>query len=72
MAELELTVVGPIEVAPNRALEYGIRVRSWTHRKAGLVSLFVAPQYYAEASRWYAASNSEREPGNLISIVTRR
>ena len=70
LQELELTCVGPVTSALLRAIEYGIRVRSWTLREGGLVALRCPTLYLRDAERWYRASVDQREPGALVSIVT--
>jgi hypothetical protein len=70
LQELELTCMGPVTVALLRALEYGIRVRSWTLREGGLVALRCSTAYRNEAERWYLASVDQRGPGALVSIAT--
>jgi len=70
LQELELTVMGPVTSALLRALEYGIRVRSWTLREGGLVALRCPLDYRAAAERWHRASEDAREPGALLGIVT--
>jgi hypothetical protein len=67
MREIELTCVGPAEVALGHAAEYGIPVRCYTHRGGGLVCLRVPSDYLADVERWYASSFGH--PGDCVGYA---
>jgi hypothetical protein len=66
---LELRCTGPVTAALFRAMEYGIRVRSWALREDGLVALRCASKYAKKAERWYRASVDRRQMGALVCIA---
>lgn len=66
--ELELVCVGPVTSALLRALEYGVRVRSWTLAEGGRVALRTSAIYESYANRWWREGTGRR-PGDCISVV---
>lgn len=66
--ELELICVGPVTSALLRALEYGIRVRSWTPAEGGRVAMRASAVYESYAERWWRESIGRR-PGDCVSVV---
>jgi hypothetical protein len=66
---LEVTCRGPAEVALQRASEWGVKVKGYTHSYGGLVTLFADEEDVDLVERWYECYMDL--PGDVVGYVLR-